>query len=95
MGLVLLFYFSSFTTSVANKVTPTSVAYWNMDTAIKAEALGYEEQAFAFALEGLVNVLGEAPAVMYVRLVNLACYHRRLALSLGRAVPNGVMSGDA
>ena len=46
---------------LAGAPAPTTahrVLYWDMDAAVAQEGLTYEEQAFAFTLQGLVNRKG-------------------------------------
>jgi hypothetical protein len=49
----------------AAAVAPAPVYFWDMDAAIKAEDLNYEEKALAFTLEGLLNEVGSPPTIMY------------------------------
>jgi len=46
--------------------TPSSVAYWNASAATEAQNLTYEEQAVAFALQGLVNSRTAAFPALYL-----------------------------
>lgn len=48
------------------KADPGTVLWFDMDAAVQAESLAYEEQLVAFVFQGLVNEAGqELPAVMF------------------------------
>ena len=55
---------------------PPQVLFFDMDAAVVAEKLDYEEQLVAFVFQGLVNVAGSAtPTVMF----NAGCENTGLA----------------
>ena len=46
--------------------SPHQILFFDMDTAVKAESLSYEEQLLAYVFQGLVNDASlDAPALMF------------------------------
>ena len=57
---------TALTTGAGTSTVPANVLFFDMDAAVIAESLDYEEQLVAFVFEGLVNEMSlSAPTVMF------------------------------
>ena len=50
--------------AIVTAAAPITVKWWDIDAAVRNQQLDYEEQALAFALQGLVNSAGAPPTLM-------------------------------